>query len=142
MAATPDIAGFRVAQDRLRQVLGRAVTFHVPEAPVYDPDVQLDPETGRPYDPTVVPTSGGGEADVTITVGIVTTVIESSDEADIEAGPSGVRSSESAALIIAPADKPDIAGAGAFTLDGMRYAVIDLRFDGSSDRWVCFGEAR
>lgn len=142
MPAAPDIAGFKAAQDRLREVLGRAVLFHLPVPPQYAPDVQLDPETGEPYDPTVVPISGGGTTDVAITAGVVTTVIEASDEADIKLGPAGVRSGESVALIIAPADKASVEDATAFSLDGIRYAITDLRFDGSSDRWVCFGEAR
>jgi hypothetical protein len=58
-APTPDIAGFIAAQDRMRQVFGRDVPFNVPVAPVWPVDTQLD-ENGEPYDPTVVPSSGGG----------------------------------------------------------------------------------
>lgn len=141
MSATPDIPGFKSAMDRLREVMGREVAFHLVTPAAYDPGVQLN-DDGEPYDPTAVPSIPAGEIDVTITVGVVTTVIEGSDEADIDAGPSGVRSSESAALIIALLDKPSIEDATSFTLDGIRYSVTDLRFDGSTDRWVCFGEAR
>jgi hypothetical protein len=87
-APTPDIAGFIAAQDRMRQVFGRDVPFNVPVAPVWPVDTQLD-ENGEPYDPTVVPSSGGGTAPSVIHVGVVRNALPTNEEDEVDRGVSG-----------------------------------------------------
>lgn len=59
MNVTPDIAGFEAAQVRLREQFGQDVPFYFASAAVWPPGTQLDPETGNPYDPTVLPVASG-----------------------------------------------------------------------------------
>lgn len=54
-----DLAGFRDAQVLLRAKLGRDVPFFTPSATTYPPGTALDPESGQPYDPTILPTASG-----------------------------------------------------------------------------------
>ena len=52
---TPDHAGFRDAQRRLRAAFGEPVRFLAPAVDEYPPGTRLDPDTGTPYDPTIEP---------------------------------------------------------------------------------------
>lgn len=145
MPNAPDIAGFRDAQNRLREVLGQDVTFHVPEAVTWDPAVALDPETGQPYDPTTVPTSGGGHADVVIRVSVVfRTIRRGAVEDQVIDQPVGVMNDGTVALLIAQADYAAIQDATEFVLNGKDYRITDILPDGIGeiDRYVAFGEAR
>lgn len=56
---TPDLTGYREAQIALIAELGSEVEFFSPAAVTWPEGAILDPETGEPYDPTVVPTSSG-----------------------------------------------------------------------------------
>lgn len=141
-APTPDIAGFMAAQDRMRQVFGRDIAFDVPIAATYPPDTQLD-ENGEPYDPTVVPDSGGGTAPSVIHVGVVRQALPSDEEDEVSRGASGVRGNDRAVLIVAPPDYPTIQSAIGFTLDGIAYTITDTTQDGiiGGERYLVFGEA-
>lgn len=55
----PDLTAYREAQVALIAKLGSTVEFFLPSKVVWPEDAILDPETGEPYDPTVVPTSSG-----------------------------------------------------------------------------------
>jgi len=52
---TPDHAGFRDAQRRLRQAFGEPVRFLAPAVDAYPPGTRLDHEIGMPWDPTIEP---------------------------------------------------------------------------------------
>lgn len=56
---SPDFDGFRDAQVTLREKFGRDILFSTPQEESFASGVQLDPETGRPYDPTIAPTASG-----------------------------------------------------------------------------------
>lgn len=55
----PDLAGFADAQERLRDAFGELVVFLKPVEATWPPGTPLDPETNRPYDPVVLPSSSG-----------------------------------------------------------------------------------
>jgi hypothetical protein len=57
MPPTADLAGFTAAQQRLRQQFGEDVTFYGAEVNVFPAGTPIDPESGRPYDPALEPTS-------------------------------------------------------------------------------------
>lgn len=58
MTGSPDIAGFKEAQVRLVEALGNEVTFYfAPSAQVYPSGTYIDPETNKPLDPTIQPSS-------------------------------------------------------------------------------------
>jgi hypothetical protein len=141
-APTPDIAGFLEAQERMREEFGRDVAFNVPVAATWPADTQLD-ENGEPYDPTVVPTSGGGTAPSVIHVGVVRQALPTNEEDEVDRGPGGVRSTERAVLIVAPPDYLTVQPAVSFELDGIAYTITDMTPDGivGTDRWLVFGEA-
>jgi hypothetical protein len=55
----PDLVGYREAQVALIAKLGSDVEFFLPAETVWPENAILDPETGTPYDPTVLPLSSG-----------------------------------------------------------------------------------
>lgn len=146
MAVKPDIAGFQEAQRRLRDEFGVDITFHVPEVPVYPPDTQLDPETGKPFDPTIRPTSGDGFTDVVKHCHVIFRPIHVNLEDplgdDHLAG--GFRRQTSAVLDIDVADFPDVDDASEVTFNGTRYKITDFENDGivGVDRVLAFLEAK
>lgn len=138
----PSIAGWRDAMERLNQALGQLVTFKIPEARVWPAGTVVDPETGEPYDPTVVPESGGGVTAVTITATPVFKAIQPEDP--IFQGVGGVRRGSDAAVIVMDYDYVSIVGATEFTLFDVDYRLTELVADGlvDIDRYIAYGEAR
>lgn len=55
----PDLDGFRDASVRLRGAMGRPLWYMTPTPTTWPEGTALDPQTGRPYDPTVVPLASG-----------------------------------------------------------------------------------
>lgn len=51
---------FIAQQDKLIEEMGEPVAFMLPQTPVYAAGVPIDPETNTPFDPTILPESGGG----------------------------------------------------------------------------------
>jgi hypothetical protein len=142
MPAVPDIAGFRDAQRRLREALGRDAVFHVPLAVTWGADVSLDPQTGRPYDPTIVPESGGGSTDVTKRVGLVMRPITQRDDQVAEESPIGPRRDTLIAMAVEVEDFPDVQDATNVTLAGVGYTITEtLRDPGLDDRYIVYAEA-
>jgi hypothetical protein len=133
----PDLSGFAEAQDRLRVALGVDAVFLIPQASVWPVGTEINPDTDEPYDPTVVPTSGGGVNEVVVRVAPVQRPIGGGD--DVIEGPSGVRQDETIALRINPADKPAIDGARSVIVHSIEYRVTEVVDD--DDQWIVFGEA-
>lgn len=67
---SPDLTGYREAQVRLVAELGSDVPFFLPTQTTYPEGAILDPESGTPYDPTVLPSSGFTSATVRCGVAI------------------------------------------------------------------------
>jgi hypothetical protein len=132
----PDVEGFRDAQAKLVEVLGEDVTFIHFEDKVWAPDVQLDPETNEPYDPTTQPVSGGGEVAVTLRV----TPIEGgqNDEDETLVGPSGLRDINEPVFIVNSGDAPLIEDSVYVDHNGERYHITDIKED--DDRYLVFTE--
>jgi hypothetical protein len=55
----PDLDGFRDASVRLRASMGRPLWYLTPMATTWPEGTALDPESGEPYDPTIVPLASG-----------------------------------------------------------------------------------
>lgn len=140
----PDLAGWREAQDRLREALGEDVTFSIPLPKTYDESVALDPETGEPYDPTVVPTSGGGFTSVIVRATVVFHPIKRGDEDQVEQSAVGMMDIKNVALLVGEADYPGIQDAAEFVLHGRDYRITDMMPDGlvGIDRYVVYGAAK
>ena len=139
-----DLTGFRDAQNRLRAGMGQDVDFKVPVTKTYASGVQLDPESGEPYDPTVVPTSGGGFTTVTVRALIVFRPIRGALDEPAEEGPRGISRGESMALDIAAADNAEVEDATEAEVNGVNYRITDWVPEGiqGTDRWIVFLEAR
>jgi len=133
----PNVDGFAEAQERLRIALGEDVAFHVPIAATWPPDVEIDQQTGMPYDPTVDPISGGGESDILLHVLPVQRPIQTGD--DVIEGAAGVRQDETIAFRMVEADHVLAEDAIAATYHGIRYRLTEIVDDG--DQWIAFGEA-
>lgn len=137
----PDIAGFRQAQEELIDKLGQDVTFRIPQPVTYPPDTQLDRETGRPFDPTIKPTSADHD-DVVVRCTVVYRPIQGDE--DVKGGMSGLRRTANMALALKVADRPQIDDATQATVNGLDYAVRDIVPDGLTEvqRYVVFLESR
>lgn len=70
MSIEPNLTGFADAQERLRDKLGLDITFYWPLAMTWPAGTQLNPETGRPFNPTVVPTASG-EASASVRCSVI-----------------------------------------------------------------------
>lgn len=134
--------------NRLRTAFGVPVTFRIPEAKTYAPGVQLDPETGEPFDPAIDPLTGGGFTDVVKVVGVVTKPISpqrQGGDTRFEAG--GAFSGMDAVLDMAAADKPDVETATEVTLYGEHFDIIEMKPTGLGGqvapvRFVVYLEAK
>lgn len=145
MNDSPDITGFREAQDLLRRELGTDVTFKLPVAPVYAAGVKIDPQTGRPYDPLIQPESGGGHTTVVVRASPVFRPIRVNVEDPIGGDThGGLHRQESVALDIDDGDFPKVQDAVEFSLYGIDYKITDAIGQGLTDvdRNIIFGEAK
>lgn len=143
MPLVPDIQGFQDAQERLREALGQEITFLVPQVPVWPPGTQLDPETQKPYDPTIKPVSGDGFEEVVKTCTVIFRPIRVNVEDPIGTEAAGLRKSTSMALLIDPDDYPDVEDATQASVAGTDYKITDFENDTElANRHIAFLEAR
>lgn len=105
----PDVAGFANAQVFLREKLGRDVPFFTPTATVYPSGTAMDPETGRPYDPAILPEASGFTSAV-VRCSVVNRPMGLSRRGlddDTRQTAAGILESREANLIVTPADYED-----------------------------------
>lgn len=138
----PDLQGFRDAQARLNAALGTVVVFRVPVAPIYPPGTKLDPQTGKPFDPTIKPTGGGGWTDFEVKATVAEPQVQDSSS-DVDTGPSGVRRDETPVFIVMEGDFDLIETATRVLWHEQEYAITDVQPDGipSVFRYLVFTEA-
>lgn len=145
MSVTPDIDGYKEATRRLRQRLGSTVTFRIPVAKTYGPDVAIDPESNEPYDPTQVPASGGGFTTHTLVCGVIfRPVRKSSVQDEVSSSPIGVERTDTVAVTVDAADWPTVDDATEFVLNTIVYNVTDSPPEGlvTIDRYIVFGQPK
>lgn len=142
MAVHPDIAGFRAAQQRLKDYFASTVRFLLPsQDTVWPVDTGIDPETGLPYDPVIEPVSGGDPVVVEKMAEVAYSPRPFSDEAEVSM--VGFEESATVMLILDFADYPDVKRATAFEVFGERYKITEFRADGLADRpdyYLVWGE--
>jgi hypothetical protein len=139
----PDIQGFITAQDRLRVVLGKDVTFFIRGTPVWPVGTQLNPETGRPFDPVIDPVSGAEETSVVKRAGVTFRPIHVNVEDPLgDKVQGGLRKATSVAVHIKDSDYADVQDAHKFVVNGTSYKLTDWERDDTTFRWIAFGEAR
>lgn len=145
MIPAPNTPGFIEAQERLIDQLGTDVGIHTRTAAVYAPDVSIDPESGEPYDPTAVPTQGGGFTTVIVRGATVRRLIARGGPDQVDDSPGGVMREGHAVLAVKIADQPKVADADEATIAGMRYRITDVVGEailGQTYRYVVFLEAK
>jgi hypothetical protein len=143
---SPNIAGFKEAQERLREKLGFDIRFYTPLPKTYPPGTELDPETGKPYNATIRPTaSGWASASVRCSVvsrpfGLSRTGIEDQTESTA----LGIMSNTSVGLIMSEEDWPTASGATEFEHLEIRYEIRDDTPDslGGATRHIVVGEQK
>lgn len=141
---SPNLIGFAEAQQRLRDKLGFDIRFYAPIAGSYPPGTRLNPETGKPFDPTIKPT-GSGWASASVKCSVVSRPM----------GPHGVDQTETTALGIMDSKTVGvIMGSGAFTgvvAEATEFDYLDRRFKirddqadelGIRDRHVVIGDVK
>lgn len=161
---TPDIAGYRDAQRRLRDHFGRSVRFYGPAAMVWDTSLapgEFDPETGLPFDPVIT-----GSAQASANVAIPDLTLIGSAQADVVFQPLtairrdelaedqlGIRSRLNKDLILDINDLPVASGATYFQVgtasgdswvadDDELWKIVNLKTDGVGglQRVIVFGQ--
>lgn len=121
----PDIPAFHDAQKRLNEALGEAVQFLTPQTPVWPEGTELDPETGKPYDPLIDPESGGGY-DATE---VQASVALKAEIEDVDEGRSGYRPDEEPIFIIMAEDYASVAGATRVAWNEGEFRITRFRPD-------------
>lgn len=142
MTPTPDTTGFIEAQRNLIWSMGEDVSFISISEKVWPPGVEIDPQTGEPYDPTVEPESGGEEIELLSKVGVFYRPITGMND-DVVEGPSGVRRDESPAFIVLTEDYEAVKDSTTAVYNGIRYRITEFTPDSFVNvlyRWICFTE--
>lgn len=121
----PSLAGFRDAQDRLRALTGELVTFLGPVQVTFPPGTRLDPQSGRPYDPTITPSSSA-RASAAVKAGVVSSL------GDGQAQPLGW-TPEADVMLHMPSAAASAASAAEFMLRGKLWKVTGRHFEGIGD---------
>jgi hypothetical protein len=135
----PDIAGFRDAQQRLRQEFGVDAVFFVPGDSSWPADTPLDPETGKPYDPFLEPEVPGVAQQITVHCSFVHRPLV---DVDPDATPLGAADQGSAALIV-PLDRyQEVKRATRVTVGEDVWDVQMFRYDVALTvpRWIAYLE--
>lgn len=146
MSVDPDLAGFAAAQRRLREKVGRVVTFYTPKPLAWPGDLPagaFDPETARPFDPTIKPLASGwvtASARANTVYAPLATIRRDAEQADA----LGMRSRLNKDLIVDIGDAWVASAATMYELDGEFWQIVDTRRDGvgSAQRLLVYGQSR
>lgn len=139
----PDLSGFAEAQQRLRSRFGRVVTFYKPTDVLYDASVPVDEQTGRPFDPTIKPASGGAIASASAVANVVYAPLQGTSRDRTMVDQLGRHSRLNKDLILDISQRDVASGAIAYSVDEEEWKIIDVKLDGVGDlqRVVVYGEA-
>lgn len=135
----PDFAGFKEAQERLRELAGVDATFLIAAAPTWPDGTPLDPETGRPYDPFLEPVDPQADAEIVVRASFVSKPLLSEDPA---ASPIGAQDRGGATLIVTPEDYAAVKGAYRVRVGSETWELQEWRNDivGGMERWLAYLE--
>jgi hypothetical protein len=133
---SPNLAGFREAQERKRALLGEDIVF-ISEPVFVWPDVPIDEQTGRPYDPTVVPLSSAA-ASAVVRCGVA---FRGTITGATEVGAQGVVDRTHVMLIASSGAASAVEGKSRFQARGETFLIESTKFDGVSgiDRLLVYG---
>ncbi len=136
----PNLAGFREAQERKRALLGEDITFF--GEPVYTwPDVPIDPDNGRPYDPVIVPLSSA-VASAVVRCGVFFRAVNRAGiGGEVEVAAPGVVDKTKIMLIANVAASGIVEPMRRFQARGEPFLIDAVKFDGVAgiDRVLIYG---
>lgn len=140
MDIEPDFDGFATAQATLREKFGRDLRFYTPEETTYPEGTPLDPESGRPYDPTILPTASGYVA-TDVRVSVVNRPVQGTNDT-MKRKAIGWLESGGIVLIVDPADWASIETATEVEYADERYVIrqSDHDYFGPVDRYLLYCE--
>lgn len=145
--SSTDIADFTAAQNQLRTSLGSVGSFGVPQAPTWPAGTAINPDTGSPFDATLVQSNAEFiYTDVTV---LIIEKEGSPLRPQADAGwfnPSGLREGIDIILDVAASDYANVvSGATVFTIDKIDYILIEAKpfsVGATVYRWLVYGEAK
>lgn len=126
----PDLAGFADAQERLRGGFGELVTFRSAPSETYPPGTPLDPETGKPYDVTIVPTASGASEWIVRCDVAFRAINRAGIGGDSNPTPVGLFEESHVLLIANSAAASAAASAVEFSVRGDTFKITSRKFDG------------
>lgn len=143
----PDLDGFRDASVRLRGAMGRPLWYMTPTATTWPPGTALNPESGQPYDPTIVPLASGFTSASAQTLVVLPGATDRAAK-EIETAIGSIEDGE-AALVIAAKDWENLSleDATGVVIYGDDWELADARFDsvggdGDPDRVIVHARQR
>lgn len=141
-----EIAAFRSTQDQLRQQAGTVAMFGVPTTPQWPAGTKINPDTGAPYDATVVPENAAYEQTPVTVLVIEKQGSPLRPQADPSFTPSGLREGMDIILDVAVADyEATVANASMFTVLGADYNIVEAKpfsLGGQTYRYLVYGQER
>lgn len=134
-----NLAGFADAQERLRQQFGETVVFLQPPVFTYPGGTPIDPDTGRPYDPVIVPTSSA-QASAVVNCDVAYEAYRAGRDRDSDVGAIGFVDRAHIMLIADLTASAACAGAESVRLRGATYKITAMKPDGvgALQRWLTF----
>lgn len=145
MSEAPNVAGYIAAQANLRTMLGAPVTFKVPVAQVWPGGTKINPDTGEPYDPTILPTSAPFTEVVKTCLIILKQGSPLRPQTDTVQAASGDMSGMDIILDLAEADYASVENASEMVINGLPYRVREFKpfsIGGTLYRWLVYGQQR
>lgn len=137
---SPNFDGFREAQHRLRQQFGQDLPFIAPAEETWPVGTEINPETGRPYDPEVEPETSG-EVRTIVRVNVVSRPIGGTPPKDqVTKKAIGWLKEGGIVLIVDIADYHLVRDATQVEYGGETYTIRDDEHDylGPVDRWLLY----
>lgn len=140
-----DVQDFIEAQDELRSSLGVAVEFGVPTVPQWPAGTKVNPDTGEPYDATVVQANEEFEWTPVVALVIEREGTPGRARPDAVYSEAGLRQDMDIVLDCATADYDIISQASTFRALGKDYQAEGVRpyeIAGTTYRYLVFGAER
>ena len=137
----PNLAGFREAQERKRALLGEDITFFAEPVYTWPPNVPMDAQTGRPYDPVIEPLSSAAASAIVRCGVFFRAVNRAGIGGEVEIGAPGVVEKTKVMLIANAGAASAIEPMVRFQARAEPFLIEVMKFDGVAgiDRVLVYG---
>lgn len=138
----PDLAGLRDALAELREKTGEEVLFFFGETLTYPEDTVLDPQTGKPYDPLILPEDSSENTPLFITCSVAFRPVRGPLREDTAETRLGDIKENNVLLSMSTTEWDLVAGATSFNVKDDNYLIVKSTADGigSDYRQLIWGE--